>query len=81
MGTLVAGIPTTAIGSHVFAGLNNNGTTDRDIGYTVDGSNLKPSNVANDPSGTLSGTWRLQGRVKGGNAIADGETTLWKRIS
>lgn len=81
IGTHVAGIGTTAIGSYVFAGLNNNGTTNRAIGYTIGGSNLKPSNVAVEEDGTLSGTWRLQGRVKGGSAIAAGETTLWKRIS
>ena len=82
LGASLANVNTTAVGAHVFAGLNNNGTTNRNIGYTVGGGNLKPSNVGvNEQATTLSGTWRLQGYVKGGSAISAGETTLWKRIA
>ena len=83
IGTHMAGVGTIAIGSYIFAGLNNN-SSGRTFGYTVAGGNLKTSNAAGSNASTsgISGTWRLQGRVDGdSNGIVKGETTLWKRIS
>ena len=49
------------------------------FGASISGSRLTPSNVAVNPSGYVSGTWRCMGSTDDG--IGSVSTTLWLRIS
>ena len=66
-----------AVGTYAFAQVEpgyNPG-----FGDPISGSKLKPSNVALNTSGSVSGTWRCMGSTDGGTGPAS--TTLWLRIS
>jgi len=66
-----------AVGTYAFA-LAGAGPASG-FGASISGSRLTPSNVAVNPSGYVSGTWRCMGSTDDG--IGSVSTTLWLRIS
>ena len=72
-----SGAAAGAVGTYAFA-LAGAGPASG-FGASISGSRLTPSNVAVNPSGYVSGTWRCMGFAYGGTGSAG--TTLWLRIS
>jgi len=72
-----SGAAAGAVGTYAFA-LAGAGPASG-FGASISGSRLTPSNVAVNPSGYVSGTWRCMGSTDDG--IGSVSTTLWLRIS